>query len=196
MNLQQTADLANKISDVQWVKWVHPYTMPAKTAFQKKMNVIVENIIPFIKPVHCAKCLNMNGCCFTEDKCPEAPLHDNCHCKVKSINNITVTTECPIEKFTGYIFSDNHINNGKREMFERWGFTISDSAMLKAELEKQAYNAYLLGEYELKKLSKYGQTINITVKLTRKNGNIVTFTTGWLVYPDGKIINATPYGDD
>ncbi len=192
MNLQQTADLANKAAAVQWVKWVHPRTAPATTQFEKRVNAAVALVIP----IHCAKCLNMNGCCFAENKCPESPLHENCHCKTERVDNVTVTAECPIEKFTGYIFSNNHIDNGKMEMFERWGFTISDSEMLKSELEKQAYNAYLLGEYELKKLSKYGQTINITVKLTRKNGNIVTFTTGWLVYPDGKIINVTPYGDD
>lgn len=190
MNLQQTGDLANKISDVQWVKWVHPRTAPATTSFEKKVNAVVAAIIP----MHCAKCLNMNGCCFTEDNCPEAPLHDNCHCKAERIDNVTVTAECPIEKFTGYIFSDKYINNGKKELYQTWGFTISDSIILKAEFEKQAYNIYLSGEYMLGEMNSYGQRIEIPITLNCKNGQKVTFKTGWMTYPDCKIILITPYG--
>ncbi len=132
MNLRQAGELANKAAAVQWVKWVHPNTQPANSHAEKQANVLKAAIIP----THCAKCLNMNGCCFAKDKCPESPLHENCHCKAERIDDITVTAECPIEKFTGYIFSDKHKNNGKQEMFERWGFKISDSAILKSELEK------------------------------------------------------------
>ncbi len=191
MNLRQAGELANKAAAVQWVKWVHPNTQPANSHAEKQANVLKAAIIP----THCAKCLNMNGCCFAKDKCPESPLHSNCHCKAERIDNINVTAECPIEKFTGYIFSKNHIKKGKMELFIDWGFTIADSEKLKAELEKQAYTAYLLGKYTLNKLDSYGQRINIIIKLSCPNGNIVSFTTGWLVYPNGTIINSTPYGD-
>lgn len=194
MNLHQTGELANKAAEVHWVQWVHPYTMPAKTALRKKLNVIMENIIPFMMPAHCAKCLNMNGCCFAEDKCPESPLHDNCHCKIKRINGVTVTAECPIEKFTGYIFSDKYINNGKNKLYRNWGFTITDSNLLKAEMEKQAINVYLSGEYILGEMNSYGQRIDIPITLNCKNGQRVTFKTGWMTYPNGKIILITPYG--
>ena len=113
MNLQQTGELANKISEVQWVKWVHPRTVPAKSSLQKKVNVIVAKILP----IHCAICLNMNGCCFAEDNCPEGNFHDNCHCKIERIDSIKVTAECPIEKFTGYIFNDFY-NDGKVQIFK------------------------------------------------------------------------------
>ena len=64
--------------------------------------------------------------------------------------------------------------------------------MLKFEFEKQAYTAYLLGEYSLNKLDSYGQRINIEITLKCPNGETIKFISGWLVYPNGKIINATP----
>jgi len=117
MNLQQTADLAKKAANVQWVKWVHPLTKPATTSGEKKRYVIGAMILP----IHCAKCLNINGCCFAKNNCPEVPLHENCHCETERIDGIAVTAECPIEKFTGYIFADKYIKNGKKHMFEDWG---------------------------------------------------------------------------
>lgn len=189
MNLQHTGELANKVSSVRWVKWVHPRTLPATTPFEQKINAVVATIIP----IHCARGLNMNGCCFAEDKCPESPLHDNCHCKAERIDNITVTAECPIEKFTGYVF-DKVQNKGKKALFESWGFTIADSVALKSEFEKQAYQAYLSGKYELNTLDPFGQRINIHVILTTNNGKQASFKTGWMTYPDGKILLTTPFG--
>ena len=104
-----------------------------------------------------------------------------------------MTTECPIEKFTGYIFNDFY-KDGKEQIFKNLSYTIADSAMLKAEMEKQAYNAYISGEYELGKLDSYGQRINIYVTLATSNGKQTTFKTGWMTYPDGKILLTTPFG--
>ena len=189
MNLRQAGELANKAAAVQWVKWVHPNTQPANSHAEKQANVLKAAIIP----THCAKCLNMNGCCFAKDKCPESPLHKNCHRKAERIENITVTAECPIEKFTGYIFDEGK-NKGKKALFESWGFTIADSAKLESEIAKQAHRAYLLGEYELDKLDSYGQRINIYVILTTNNGKQISFKTGWMTYPNGKTILTTPFG--
>ena len=70
-----------------------------------------------------------------------------------------------------------------------------DSEYLKQELEEQAKLAYLIGDYELTKLDGYGQRINIKIKLKNKNKNeYVDFYSGWMVYPNGKIILVTPYG--
>ena len=66
--------------------------------------------------------------------------------------------------------------------------------MLKAEMEKQANLAYLLGNYELNKLNSYGQRLNIKVTLIGKNGKSLSFKTGWMTYPDGKIVLTTPFG--
>jgi hypothetical protein len=47
------------------------------------------------------------------------------------------------------------------------------------------------------KLNNNGQRINIVVKIPRKDKNgDATFTTGWMVYPNGKIKLITPYADD
>ncbi len=189
MNLRQTADFANKASEVQWVRWTHPNTAPANSSEEKRVNAVAAKL----NPSHCAKCLNMNGCCFAEDKCPPSPLHENCHCKTEHIDSIAVTAECPIEKFTGYIFNDFY-NNGKKQLFELWGYTISDSAALKAEMEKQAYCAYLASEYELGTLDRFGQRITICVTLIGKSRKNLSFKTGWMVYPNGKIVLSTPYG--
>ncbi|MCI9404971.1 MAG: hypothetical protein HFJ21_05460 [Clostridia bacterium] len=189
MDLQQTGELANKAAAVQWVKWVHPNTEPAHTHEEKQTNVLKAAMIS----AHCAKCLNMNGCCFAKYKCPKSPLHENCHCNTERIDSITITTECPIEKFTGYIFNKFY-NDGKEQIFKDLGFSISDSDMLKAEMEKQANLAYLLGNYELNKLNSYGQRLNIKVTLIGKNGKSLSFKTGWMTYPDGKIVLTTPFG--
>ena len=53
------------------------------------------------------------------------------------------------------------------------------------------------GEYELGSLDGYGQRINVVIHLKRKDtGEDVTFVAGWMVYPDGKVVLTTPYGDD
>lgn len=133
----------------------------------------------------------MNGCCFAEDKCPESPLHENCHCKAERIGRVIVTAECPIDKFTGYVFNELQ-NKGKKHIFEKRGFSIVDSTRLKKELERQAYNSYISGDYVLNKLDDFGQRINIEITLKCPNGETIKFISGWLVYPNGKIINATP----
>ncbi len=189
MNLQQANEYTNKLFSTNWVQWVHEGTKLAETNAEKSANVI-KGIIS----KHCAMCLNLNGCCFVVDKCPPKPLHPNCHCYTIDIPSITAKAECPIEKIRDYIFSDLK-SNGKKELFESWGYSIIDSEKLKNEIEKQAKLLYSVGNYELGKLNDYGQRINIIIKLKRKNkvGNI-TFRSGWMVYPNGRIVLTTPYG--
>ena len=61
--------------------------------------------------------------------------------------------------------------NSKKELFESWGYSIIDSEYLQQEFIKQAKLAYSVGDFELGKLDKYGQRINIVIKLKRKNTN-------------------------
>lgn len=110
------------------------------------------------------------------------------------IPNITANAEWDLEKFKGYIFSDKYAWNGKRDLFEKLGFSINDSEYLKQEYENQAVKNYCNSEYSLGKLDMYGQRINIDIKLV-KNGRNIVFTSGWLVRPKGKITNNTPLGD-
>ncbi len=82
-------------------------------------------------------------------------------------------------------------------MFQSWGYTVSDSLWLKNEIERQGLEKYKEGNYILNKLDRNGQRINIVVTIPRKDGSgEVSFTTGWVVYPNGRIQLATPYGDN
>ncbi len=171
------------------MQWIHAGTKVAETNTEKSINVLLG---VFAK--HCAMCLNLNGCCFVKDKCPPKPLHANCDCDIIDIPSITAKVECPIEKIRDYIFSDLK-SNGKKELFESWGYSIIDSEELKNEIEKQAKLLYSVGDYALGKLNDYGQRINVVIELKRKNKEgSITFRSGWMVYPNGRIILTTPYG--
>ena len=83
----------------------------------------------------------------------------------------------------------------KSKLFMSWGYDIMDSAYLQQEFERQAMIAYSTGNYELGLLNEYGQRINIRISLVRKElDQAVSFLTGWMVYPDGRIVLVTPYG--
>ena len=81
-------------------------------------------------------------------------------------------------------------------MFESWGYSIINSEEIKKEIEKQAKLAYSVDDDELDRLDDYGQRINIEIRLKRKDKErYVTFQSGWMVYPNGRIVLTTPYGD-
>lgn len=187
--IEEVSNYFKKALQTKWVKWVHHGTKPAESSAEKSAN-----IIKGVFSRHCAICLNLNGCCFVKEKCPTKPLHPNCHCETININPIAAIAECSIEKFTKYIFIASAIND-KKQLFELWGYDIMDSKYLQQEFINQAKLAYSVGDYELGLLNEYGQRINIVIKLKRKSTNdYVSFRSGWMVYPNGKIVLTTPYG--
>ena len=187
MDLQKAKKYSQKLFNNQWVKWIHEGSKSAETSFEKSLNAIVSTLSK-----HCAICLNLNGCCFVKGKCPKQPLHTNCHCAAIDIPTITAIVECPIEKFTEYIFANG---NSKKQLFEIWGYGIIDSEYLKKEFERQAKLSYAVGDYELGLLNEYGQRINVIITLKRKDKNeYITFRSGWMVYPNGRIALTTPFG--
>ena len=163
--IDEASNYLKKVLQTKWVKWIHHGTNPAENNVEKSANVLKG---AFTK--HCAICLNLNGCCFVKEKRPTKPLHPNCHCDTTNINPITVNSECPIEKFTKYAFIASAINDKK---------TVVRT----------------LGIYELGLLNEYGQRINIVITLKRKNTHdYVSFRSGWMVYPNGKIVLITLFG--
>ena len=85
--------------------------------------------------------------------------------------------------------------HNKEKLFKEWGYTVDDAAWLQAEIERQAREKYISGEYQLGKLNDKGQRISIRVTIPRKdNGNAVSFITGWMMYSNGSIQLTTPYG--
>ncbi len=99
-------------------------------------------------------------------------------------------------KYDPYLFNrDNKYTHSKEELFQKWGYTIDDSAWLQKEIEKQALKKYIDGDYTLRELNNYGQRIDIRVTIPRKDtGETVSYITGWMVLLNGQIRLNTPYG--
>ncbi len=161
-----------------WVRWVHrPH---GKT--------------------HCETCLMLDGCLFVQGNAPRCPHHPNCHCILEPTENSEVLscaeTYSDYGKFDPYLFdSAGSYGHGKNKAFESWGYSVSDSPWLQKEFEKQALEKYLSGNYTLGVLDGNGQRISIRVTIPRKNGvGDVSFITGWMIRPGGKLKLTTPYG--
>ena len=165
-----------------WIKWIHEGTMRAYDNEDKKSNIIYAS-----KSNHCAKCLNMNGCCFPRNNMPNYPLHYNCHCWLMPVNNIHFEATSTNEKFTINIFNPTE-TNGKIVLFESLGYDKMDYEMLIDLYCKQAKEKYSNGDFILGKLDNFGQRINIVIALPSKDGSRIKYVkSAWMVYPDGKI---------
>ena len=149
---------------------------------------------------HCATCLRLDNCWFTDENKPKLPQHLFCHCTDRPIAFSRVLNEAQAvsayEKFDPYLFNTNGgYSHGKEKMFVTWGYSVKDAPWLQKELERQALEKYRMGQYHLGKLNEEGQRISIRVQIPRKNSDqTVSFITGWMVHPNGKIRMATPYG--
>lgn len=161
-----------------WVKWVHQ--SEGKT--------------------HCEECLKLDGCWFLKENAPTWPHHPYCHCILEPIDYAVVlldaATHSDYSKFDPYLFNTQGRHpHGKEKLFGEWGYTVDDARWLQAEIENQALEKYLAGDYTLGKLDKQGQRINIRITISRKDGTgDVSFITGWMAMPDGKLLLNTPYG--
>ena len=166
-------------SEPQWVKWIHRN----------------------LSPNHCPECLQLHKCWFAKNATPKHPHHTYCHCILEDIPYVNVlfnsSAESSYSKFDPYLFdTKGEYGHGKEKMFISWGYSVNDSQYLKTEIEKQALEKYINGNYKLGELNDKGQRLNIRVEIPRKDkAEMISFTTGWMVYPDGKIRLVTPYGD-
>lgn len=65
----------------------------------------------------------------------------------------------------------------------------------KNQIERQGREKYISGDYSLGKLTKDGQRISIRIEIPRKDGTgTVSFISGWMVEPNGRLRLTTPYG--
>lgn len=165
-----------------WVKWIHEGTIRAYDNEDKKANILYAS-----KSKHCAKCLNMNGCCFPKNNMPNYPLHYNCHCWLMPVSNINFLAMSTDEKFTINIFNPTE-PNGKIVLFESLGYDKMDYEILIDLYCKQAKEKYSRGNFVLGELDNFGQRINIMIALPSKDGSRIKYVkSAWMVYPDGEI---------
>lgn len=142
----------------------------------------------------------LDGCLFLRNKTPPWPHHPNCHCTLEPVDYILVVANASAHsdygKFDPYLFNTQGRHpHGKDILFASWGYTVEDARWLQAEMERQALEKYLAGEYTLGKLDAKGQRVNIRIEIPRKDGSgTVSFLSGWMVEPGGKLRLATPYG--
>ncbi len=148
---------------------------------------------------HCEECLKLDGCWFLKGNAPPCPHHPFCHCTLDSIDYAIVlanaTANSKYSKFDIYLFNtEGRYKGDKAVLFRDWGYDVSDIPWMKAEWERQALEKYIAGDYKLNLLDEYGQRINIRIEIPRKDtGEIVSFMSGWMVCPNGRIQLATPY---
>ena len=151
---------------------------------------------------HCPVCLKLDGCWFADETKPMLPQHPRCHCQANPLSFSRVLSEAKAtsaySKFDPYLFNTKgEYTHTKEKLFASWGYSVDDAVWLQGELEQQALDKYVLGEYKLGKLNDKGQRISIRVEIPRKNKQeMISFVTGWMVYPNGQIQMTTPYGGD
>ncbi|MBE6972370.1 MAG: hypothetical protein E7440_00570 [Ruminococcaceae bacterium] len=149
---------------------------------------------------HCAECLLLDGCFFTEETHPPCPHHPFCHCTLEPIDYAFVLGNARVHsdygKFDPYLFNTTGTyTHNKEKLFNEWGYYAEDASWLQAEIEKQAREKYLSGDYTLGKLNERGQLLNIRILIPRKNTpERVSFITGWMIMPNGTLKLNTPYG--
>ena len=175
-----------------WAKWYHEGIPdgPADVRENERKKAKTQG--------HCLKCTAMSGCYFIDGTktFPMYPHHPHCHCEKQHISPQTVTANCRIEKFKGYIFAEKYAYKGKKALFEdKYGYTIDDSDYLKKEYDRQAKEKYMSGDYVLGKLDEEGQRITIDVILKTPLKGTATVKSGWMVRPNGLITCNTPLGD-
>ena len=75
--------------------------------------------------------------------------------------------------------------------FENWGIKYWSKT---AEFEEYM-NAHQLAKFQLSNRPVFGQRINIVIEIPRKDEEgTVSFVSGWMVEPNGKLKLNTPYG--
>lgn len=180
-------DENENLSYNRWIEWDH-FLIPNKPEWFRE---ILRNLMAIF--AHCMSCSALDGCYLLDTNRPKQPLHEHCDCRKKDISFSKVENksyaECDIAKFTEYVFKNVRDSKGKNKIFYDLGYSVKDSEYLKKEYCRQALKQYLLGNYKLKNLDRRGQRLAIPTDLKGKK-----FYSGWMLCPEGKIRNITPFG--
>ncbi len=141
-------------------------------------------------------CDKFNNCFFIVKNMPNYPQHINCQCRLEKINkpipNVTAKAICDIRKFTEYIFSENY-DDGKRELFESWGYKLYDSEYLRNTYIEQALQNYCNGDYAFVGTNSYSAKIKIYINLLNNKGVNQKISSIWELKSNGTLKLITPY---
>lgn len=169
-----------------WMQWYHFY-VPNDEPERRSMR----QLLALFK--HCLSCTALSGCYVSYNVLPSDKLHEECDCVTYPIDwqkvRMHASATCDINKFKNYIFGDAGKKNGKYKIFTNMGFDIEDSLYLKSAFEGQALKQYLAGNYKIKGIDLYGARLAIPIEL-----NGTEFYSGWMLLPQGKLQNTTPFG--
>ena len=166
------------------------------SAYRKRVNFYTNKDLDYFNGVAekvgstCVECVALNNCVFYYDNLSTFK-HPNCKCHYLPIANVDFIGEMQLRKINEYLM----INKDKKIIFEKLGYSIEDSEFLQKTISASALENYKNGNYILKNLDKYGQRMSIETQVSSKDRTkSIKFYSGWRLYPNGKIINTTPFG--
>lgn len=141
-------------------------------------------------------CDKFDGCFFIVKSMPRYPQHANCRCLLKKIDKPipykTANADCDVRKFSEYIFAESQ-SNGKKALFENWGYSKKDSELLKDFFISQALKKYCAGDYKFSGTNDFCAKIEIIIELPVKNGKIRSIKSGWCLLKNGELKLSTPF---
>ena len=141
-------------------------------------------------------CDKFGDCYFIVKQMPKYPQHLKCQCRLKKIEKpipkITARATVDIRKFTEYIFSDKYVD-GKKELFESWGYTIDDSEYLRILYISQALKEYCNGNYKYLGTNDFCVKISIQIVIKNETEKEQIVNTVWGLGKEGELMLITPY---
>ena len=144
---------------------------------------------------HCWRCVSVNKCWFVNktDKKPEVfdsreLYHPNCHCRELAISS-------PLESSIKLIVPDGKVwylfNKKLQTVLSYMGYTENDNRdEILNLIYKQARESFSLGDYKIRTINRFGVIITLFYNLPGKNlykDKIYRVSTGWTIFPNGKI---------
>lgn len=142
----------------------------------------------------CKLCVALNHTLFKKKNQPGF-AHSYCKCEKPEVDLKKVTLDFPMKKITQYLL----IHPSKSKLFSSWGYTMENAQEVYDQIARHAEAGYQSGNYVLGRLNENGQRIEIKCTIPGKGdkaNQTYSFITGWMVYPNGKLHNNTPYARD
>lgn len=179
-------DIVKKLSkilgDVLWVKRISTSSLDLETC-----NGIAEYDDGSRT---CIYCVALNKTIFRSENFPIFG-HRNCKCLILPHFNPNLRIHSPLSKIVKYLFTEQN----KTRMMKSMGFSKEDYQSVQFNIYEKVYNAFNDGLYKLKTLDKYGQRVQISIKMEGSGdhaGELFNCHVGCIVWPNGILKITTP----